>query len=783
MSNETTVKVNVEVDSTELESLNDLLEDLMSKGEEAGTNVSGSLGEIESAAMNAGMELSDATTAAEDLSGGLGSVDGAGLDNAANSAGELADQLGNASDEAEKLNEGTDTFSTNTMKWTGASQAMGNISAKVGAANNEFMAINDTVGMVAVNTGYSTQEVRNLASSYTEVGTSAADAAIYLQRMQNAGIEPNTAAMGDAMNNAHLLQTAFRMSGSEADALMGSLGRAGIGADNLSESFNALGYISAETNISVDTFSSILTTSGANMDKYGVSTDVAAVALSKINSRYKNARQAGSAFNKAVEESQGDVAKLEELLDLEAGTLQNASDTTAVAAGTVEELSASHADAQGWVGQLGAAMDSLKMQISGPVGQLTNFSAGLSSCFVGMADVKAASSMFRDLKDSIGNIKLDDIKGKFGSLKTAVVGAGDAAKGAALKFAGLAKKVALAGLEALKSVARWFAAAAAKAAAAVSAAALAIAEWAVASPILFVVLVIVALIAILIILYFHSETVRNAINWLGEQLMAAGQMIWDGIIGALTSLYEWFVMLGEQIGMFVTAGIAAIIGFVMMVVNSFVSFITFIAGIPGRVAAFFSQMISNAVSWAGNMASQALSAGTKMVSNLINQVSQLPGKVYSEFMKMVDKIKQAAVNIANAAMQAGLDLVKAFFDAIGFHSPMLIRRVIKSEFEKTADEIPKSAKDAELNSYKWGTSVVAGFKGSFNNLLDDGVMDLSGSVFANGKVMAGADSSQKTQPIINLEIGSVDNEKRVQDIVDAVTKALHWDNEAAGRSI
>jgi len=784
MSNETTVKVNVEVDSAELESLNDLLEDLMAKGEEVGMAVSGSLGEIETAAMQVVMELGEATDAADDLAGSLDGVDSGGLSDAADGAGELADQLGGASEEAEKLSENTDTFSNNTMKWSGVSQAMGNISAKVGAANSQFISINETVGMVAVNTGYSTEQVRELAMSYTEVGTSANDAAIYLQRMQNAGLEPNTAAMDDAMNNAHMLQTAFHMSGSEADALMGALGRAGIGADNLSESFNALGYISAETNIDVSTFSSILTTSGANMDKYGVSADQAAVALSKINKRYRSARQAGSAFNKAVEESQGDVAKLEQLLDLEAGTLQNASAETAKAAGTVEGLSAAQEDAQGWTGKITAGLDALTMKISGTAGPISNFSAALSSTVTGATDVKSALSMVTDGFRGIRNFGFDGAKAALVSLKDTVLGAGRAAKSAALQFVGLAKKVALAGFNALKTVAMWMAAAAAKAAAAISAAALAIAEWAVASPILVIIIVIAALIAILIYLYFNSEQVREAINWLGEQLLMVGQMIWGGIIGALTALYEWFVQLGQEIYTFVANGIASIVNFVMMVVNAFLSFISYIAGLPGQISAFFSQMISNAVSWAGSMASQALSAGSKMVSNLIGQVSKLPSTVYSEFMKIVDKIKQAAVNIAAAGLQAGLDLVKAFFNGIGFHSPMLIRRVVKSEFEKTADEIPKSAKDAELNSYKWGTGVVNGFKGSFNNLIGSGVMDLDSNVFANSKLINATGNAQdKPQIVLNMEIGSVDNEDRIQEIVGTIKRELHWDNETAGRTM
>ena len=36
---------------------------------------------------------------------------------------------------------------------------------------------------------------------------------------------------------------------------------------------------------------------------------------------------------------------------------------------------------------------------------------------------------------------------------------------------------------------------------------------------------------------------------------------------------------------------------------------------------------------------------------------------------------------------------------------------------------------------------------------------------------------------LNLEIGSVDNEKRVQEIVDVIRKELSWDNKTAGRTV
>ena len=88
------------------------------------------------------------------------------------------------------------------------------------------------------------------------------------------------------------------------------------------------------------------------MSTYGVSVDVAAVALKNINSRYCTAHQAGSAFNETVKESGGDISKLEQLLNLEAGTLQNASVETSKASNTANNLSQSTQDAQGWTGKL-----------------------------------------------------------------------------------------------------------------------------------------------------------------------------------------------------------------------------------------------------------------------------------------------------------------------------------------------------------------------------------------------------------------------------------------------
>lgn len=892
MPKETTIQVKLDVDNAPLEQLQDQLKTIENTGSTVGEGISESLKEVSDSAeetsndvmemvqtledgtqitytgvsqsldeaassadnvstsicMIDGSNIDEAATSADTLSGALGGIDGSGLDDAASSAAGLKDELDGAAESAGGLSEESKTFEESTMQWATVSTTVGQISQKVGSLNGSFVGLNETVGMVSANTGYSANQVRELASSYTTVGTSASDAAIYLQRFQNAGLEPSSAGMDQAMANAHKLQTAFRLTGAETDSLMGSLKRAGIDANQLGESFNALGYISSETNISIGTFQSVLTTSGANMEKYGVSVDVAAVALSKINGRYRTARQAGSAFNKAVEESGGDISKLEQELGLTAGTLQNASAETSKASSTVDNLSQSYEDAQGPIGQLNSALDAFTMQISGVLGPISNFSATLSSIFSGAADIRASIGMAKDafssLKDKISNLKeagngsifaginskfdglrakLDSVKVAAGKLKTKLSTIGSGGSGALATFKGklntlktalmsvktkamelgtklldVGKKALIAGANALKSVAMWVASGVAQAGAAIKAWLLAAAEWAAASPILILIIVIGALIAILVYLYFNSEQVRNAINWLGEQLMSVAQLIWDSIINALTWLSSLFMNLYNSIVNFVTMAVQMFQQFAMMAITSFLSFITFLASLPVRVWNFLLQVILRVASWAVNIGQKALSAGRDLVSKFISGITSLPGKVATELDKTLSKVKDWGVRILQKFGNIAVEACKAFLAGLGINSPGYIQIKTIRELWNTARRIPESLPTMVHNLKYYAKSMVDAYgepelepptmkKGLLSNLpaTSDLLTGTTSMSVDNKSLLNNKDN--KPQGIVNnnvtIEVGSVDNEKRVQEIVDAVTRVLHWDNKTAGRTV
>ncbi len=521
MSMEANLKVNIISDSSPLEDLSNILENLIDLGSQVGDKISSSLSQVSEEATNVSSTLGEIdSTNIDDVSNSTENATQS-MDNFTESIQQAGGETSGLKDSMDEAANSSTLFSKDTTNMITVSTKLGELSEKVGSLNDDFIAVNDTVGTVSANTGYSAEQVRQLATSYSEVGTSATDAATYLQRMQNAGLEPNSQAMNNAMNNAHLLQTAFRMTGSETDSMMGALARAGIGVDNLGSSFNALGYISSQTNIPIDTFSSVLTTSGANMQKYGINVDQAAVALSQINGRYRTARQAGAAFNQAVEESGGDVSKLEELLDLEAGSLSNASSETAKASGTVQDLSQSYVSAQGWTGTFNEKLDDLTMSLSGNLGSVSNFSAALSSCFSGASDMYSAIKIVKDVGKE-AKLGYEGITGAVEAYKTAEEGAALAS--------GLA-----AGVEAESTIVKGAAT---------------VAQWALnnailSNPITWVVVAIIALIAILWYLYNTNESVRNIINtvWavfkkLGSFLVGAFISHIQGVIGIFLKLYN-----------------------------------------------------------------------------------------------------------------------------------------------------------------------------------------------------------------------------------------------------
>ena len=348
-------------------------------------------------------------------------------------------------------------------------------------------------------------------------------------------------------------------------------------------------------------------------------------------------------------------------------------------------------------------------------------------------------------------------------------------------FVELGKATLTAGYNALKTAgmfviekAQVVASAIAKGMATVASWGLAIAEMAVASPILIIVALILILIGVLIYLYNTNEDVRNAINNFGQTLVEVGQMIWDAmvnavnqVINALQGLWNYIVTMGGFLPQQVSLTGNSII-------DSIIGFMVFIATLPVQLGVIFVNIIAKLLGFGDNFVQRMFQTAMNSVSRFMSQISQLPGKLWNELQQMLSAVGRWASTLPQKFWEAGVNAVKSFLSALGIASPGTMQRMLVWEISEMGERVPEESQKLLRNIDTLGTDVVDQFG---NPQLS---MDYSlNSQLANNQ--NGGISGAIRDLIIN--VGTVDNEERINEIVDAVTKALAFDNETAGRTL
>ena len=148
-----------------------------------------------------------------------------------------------------------------------------------------------------------------------------------------------------------------------------------------------------------------------------------------------------------------------------------------------------------------------------------------------------------------------------------------------------------------------------------------------------------------------------------------------GLAAAISTAIKLFAAITEVVA-FVITGFAQlyedISGFVTGVVNFFTvdlpnainTLVQWFAQLPGNIAAFLSTVITNVVAWVANMASNAVSAGSRFISGIAGFLSALPGNIASwlsgVISTVVDWVSQFASNATSAASQFASNLINGF---------------------------------------------------------------------------------------------------------------------------
>lgn len=416
---------------------------------------------------------------------------------------------------------------------------------------------------------------------------------------------------------------------------------------------------------------------------------------------------------------------------------------------------------------------------------------------MGIEDVESAKKLASTLKSNLGsafNTLKTNISGVATTIKTNLISAFrsvssfmstqllPALRNAGTSLLNLGKSALTSGLNALRSGAMWLVNKARVVATTVANWGATASQWALnvamsMNPITIVVLAILGLIAVLGYLYFNNEQVRGAIDGLGQTFIMVGQIIYTSIInainwvvGALQNFYSYVMTLGGLLpeGVNVTGN---------QIIDSIIAFLGFFATLPIQVGIILINTIARVLGFGNNFVQNMISAGVRAVSNFANQISQLPNKLSAELNNMLSLVGEWASTLPQKFWDAGVQAVQNFLNALGIHSPGIMQTKLLAEMEDTGARIPDASKGIVKNVARAGENIVeafgdndfgVNFDAKFNNL--DSLKD----IITNG-------GNQTIN--LTLEIGSVDDDKRVQQIVDIIRRELSWNNTTAGRGV
>ena len=278
----------------------------------------------------------------------------------------------------------------------------------------------------------------------------------------------------------------------------------------------------------------------------------------------------------------------------------------------------------------------------------------------------------------------------------------------------------------------------------------------------------IALGLALIYLYNHSETFRNAVNALGEAL----QGLASGILGAVTSAINWlsslFTNFTNQLGLNTNDWTQAILAFIL-----------FLPTLPIQLSVAFVNAIAKTLGFGNNFVQTLTSAASRGVSGFINSIKGMYDSLVAELQAMLKAAEDYMMRIADTMTWGGASMVTGYQYGTNERSPGDMYDMFTGELTAMEDQAENYSSRLNEAMSRFGKGLVSNFGDPQLNL---GVN--TNADFINGTI-TGTPKNDSPNIVNNItvEVGTVDNEDRVNEIVDAVRRSLAWDNKTAGRSV
>ena len=747
-------------------------------------------------------ELYEARQKAEELEDALNNVGSTTFDNATSEAGELADELDRTKESAEEVGVNLDLLDASAMMGIASE-----ISAMGSSAENMAQEMNNasiTVGQLATATGVAEPQMVSLINHISNATFPQNEAMAYVQALNQMGVSADK--LGDSATNMDKINDATHIGYNNAIQLTQGLRSVGIEADQLPASFNAIAFAHTKVSGGTETLTRVLQRQASTINEYGMNVDQVVLIMQKLSEKGVQGKKMGSELSKVLKDNNGDLRAIEQQLGMTSGALDNASQTTGQFNGKLQELADQEAEHKTPLEQINALWEDFALSLSWAITPITSVMGLLGEMGSVALHINSLITLGRTIRDweRLQGV-FNTVKGGMSSLGTAVTGLGtrvratataflnlsrtlissviSAVRTAVTSFANLAKEVLLSGLNALKSAGMWVIQKAQVLASAIANGVATASQWALniamsMNPIGILIIAIAGLIAILGYLYFNNEQVRGAIDGLGQALMGIATIIWDSLVSAwdtltsaLQGFWDYVVGLGE--------GITSTVGLTSSnVINGIIGFLAFWFTLPIQISVAFVNILAQALGFGNNFVQRLVSAGSRAVSNFISYISQIPAKLGAELGNALNKVNEWASTLPQKFWEAGVNAVKNFLNALGINSPGTMQRMIVWEVSEMGRRIPYESRQLLSNVSEMGKNVVDAFG---DPSLEIGT-NISNAEVGNGSL---ASSNQNSTSTVNLtlNVGSVDRQERVDEIITTIRDYFEWDNKTAGRTI
>lgn len=792
------IQFEADVDVKDIETLESELEAAKSNVEDLENQLVGiEMGTVDGDFDEVSQQLEEASARVDELQSSLDSLNPGGSNDIPGTFDEMGGSADKANEEIDELQGSLDLMNAGALM--GISSELGALGDKAEGMAQDMNNAAITVGQLATQTGIAEPQLVDMINHISNATFPQSEAMMYVKSLDQIGVSSGN--LGKSATDLDKINDAFGLGANTVNSLGQELSVLGVDMNNVSSSFNALAYANSNTVGGMENYYAFLRKYDAQFKELGFNVDQASVIIAGATQKYGGGRAALSGLSTALKDANGDTRALEEALGLQAGSIENASQLTGEYEGQLQSLADEEAEHKTWLDQLGAAWEDMTLKLSPVLSPLASFMGivGQAGSFaVGINGITTLANNFRKLEivKSIGG-KLDGLKGKLSGVGSAARTTGGhiltlaknlgssvltAAKNAGTAFFNLGKEVWNAGINAIKSAGAWLIA---KGQLVVST----LATWAQTAaqtalnfvmnmnPIMLVVMAIGALIAVLGYLYFNNEQVRAAVDGLGQSLMMFGQWVYNGAIywlqqlqTTLMNLWNYIVTLGGLLPANVQITGNSIIDTIIRV-------LAFIATLPLQLGMIFINILARVLGFGNNFSQRMLTAAWNAVTNFGNAIAQIPSRLATELGNALNKVNEWAATLPQKFWDAGVNAVKNFLNALGIHSPGTMQRMLVWEVSEMGRRVPEEGERLLSNVSRLGSDVVDSFGEPSLGLRYDDTL--------NSQIETGnAGNTGNTGDIYNFNLyGDMDNEERMNRFVDEVIRRLNFENETAGRTV